>query len=473
MTSNDNSYFESKEFKNILQQFENSQASGNPMFMDSDDFSDIAEYYFNQGDFKNAKKTIDDGLDIFPHSTALWIIKAKLTALVEKDVTKAYTYLDRIEDKTDFEYIYFLGELKLREEKTEEAEKLFRKHLNDLDEEEREDFIFDIASLYAVNEQFMKAEDWFELLKSKTDDDCQELKGRILLGLGDYEESERIFQKLIDKNPYSVDYWTDLASLQVLYDRFSAAITSCEYALAINPKNSLATIIKANSLFDLGNFEEALKYYLAYQQLEPNNLTFERQIGDSYLQLDQPTKAIVHWKKSEQQYQDDPESLAEIYENIALTLSHLGKMDEALSYVDKMQNLKCMNMEDIRLTKGHILIENDQVEAAQEIFQEAIRQPDASAYTALKIAIYSYDCGYVQMAYEVLKNFLEGVDETWEIGYSFFAVCCKTLNKTDEFLQAVKKACEKNPEEAQKVLQTFFPEGMAPEEYYDFLLQNQ
>ena len=473
MTSNENSYFESKEFKNILQQFENSQTSGNPMFMDSDDFSDIAEYYFNQGDFKNAKKAIHDGLDIFPHSTALWIIKAKLTALVEKDVTKAYTYLDRIEDKTDFEYIYFLGELKLREEKTEEAEKLFRKHLNDLDEEERQDFIFDIASLYAVNEQFTKAEDWFELLKSKSDEDCQELKGRILLGLGDYEGSERIFQKLIDKNPYSVDYWTDLASLQVLHDRFSAANTSCEYAIAINPKNSLATIIKANSLFNLGNFEEALKYYLAYQQLEPNDVTIEGLIGVSYLRLDQPAKAIAHLKRAEQQNQDDPESLAELYENIALTLSHLGKMDEALSYIDKMQNLECMDMEDIKLTKGHILLENDQIEAAQEIFQEAILQPDASANTVLKIAICSYDCGYVQMAYEVLKNFLEGADETWEYGYSFFFFFFKTLNKTDEFLQAVKKACEKNPEEAQKVLQNFFPEGMAPEEYYNFLLQNQ
>lgn len=69
MTSNDNSYFESKEFKNILQQFEKSQTSGNPMFMDSDDFSDIAEYYFNHGDFKNAKKAVHVGLDIFPHST--------------------------------------------------------------------------------------------------------------------------------------------------------------------------------------------------------------------------------------------------------------------------------------------------------------------------------------------------------------------------------------------------------------------
>ena len=146
-------------------------------------------------------------------------------------------------------------------------------------------------------------------------------------------------------------------------DSFSAAITSCEYAIAINPKNSLATIIKANSLFNLGNFEEALKYNLAYQQLEPNDVTIEGLIGVSYLRLDQPAKALAHLKRAEQQNQDDPESLAEIYENIALTLSHLGKMDEALSYVEKMQNLKCMDMEDIRLTKGHILIENDQIEA--------------------------------------------------------------------------------------------------------------
>ena len=37
-------YFESKEFKNILKQYEESVKSGHPAYMDADDLADIADY---------------------------------------------------------------------------------------------------------------------------------------------------------------------------------------------------------------------------------------------------------------------------------------------------------------------------------------------------------------------------------------------------------------------------------------------
>jgi hypothetical protein len=52
------------------------------------------------------------------------------------------------------------------------------------------------------------------------------------------------------------------------------------------------------------------------------------------------------------------------------------------------------------------------------------------------------------------------------------ALCCNDLKKDDEFLYYLKKACECNPEEAKAVLGEFFPEDMAPKDYYDYALKH-
>ena len=61
------------------------------------------------------------------------------------------------------------------------------------------------------------------------------------------------------------------------------------------------------------------------------------------------------------------------------------------------------------------------------------------------------------------------VDENWNEGYSYMAVCCHDMNKKDEFLHYLKIAVERNPKEARTVLGIYFPEGMRPEEYYDYI----
>ena len=50
------------------------------------------------------------------------------------------------------------------------------------------------------------------------------------------------------------------------------------------------------------------------------------------------------------------------------------------------------------------------------------------------------------------------------------AICCLEMKKTDEFLSFIKIAAEKNPKEAKLVLSPYFPQGMAPEEYYEYML---
>ena len=55
--------------------------------------------------------------------------------------------------------------------------------------------------------------------------------------MGKYKDSERIFNELIDRNPYSTTYWNALASTQLMNEDYNNAITSSEYAIAIAPND--------------------------------------------------------------------------------------------------------------------------------------------------------------------------------------------------------------------------------------------
>ena len=88
----------------------------------------------------------------------------------------------------------------------------------------------------------------------------------------------------------------------------------------------------------------------------------------------------------------------------------------------------------------------------------------------LRIIVSLYDNHYIQSCYHLMKNFFKVVDDNWDEGYSYMANCCLNMKKQDEFLYYLKLAVERNPKEAREVLKGLFPEGMRPDEYYDYML---
>ena len=61
-----------------------------------------------------------------------------------------------------------------------------------------------------------------------------------------------------------------------------------------------------------------------------------------------------------------------------------------------------------------------------------------------------------------------------ELQYLFTTtLCCKLINKKDEYLHYLKKACKLNPIEAKNVLGEYFPKGLEPENYYNYIIKNK
>ena len=466
-------FYESPEFKEKFQLYENAQASGTSVYLEPDDLTDIAEYYHILGNIDACKNTVDYAIKMFPGATMPLVFRSRVALLMEHDVALAEEYAEMIDDKADLEYLYLKAEIMIVDDRAEEAETFLRDAYEELeDDEDKADFLIDVANLYADYELMEYAQQWLSLSEEYDSTDYKELQGRIAMGLGDYEESNRIYNELIDRNPYSFTYWNQLASSQLLHNEIMESIQSSEFALAINPDDEDATLNKANGLFNLGNFEEACKYYERFTKISPNSEVGEMFLGISLINLNRTEEGVEHLKKAESLADAFSEYLHDIYVELAYSLTALGKHEDAMEYIEKISQLDDCDPYETDVLKGNVHLQKGETSEAMKCFQHAVTASNGSPRVILRIGICIYDNGYYSLAYDVFHLLLDDASDEWKDGWSYLALCCMLLSRKDEFVYAVRKACQQNPVEAKMVLGEIFPENLSPDDYVNYLKEN-
>ena len=465
--TDDTAYFESEGFKKILRQYEDSVKSGHPAYMDADDLADIADYYHYEGRLDDATDAIELALQFNPDAIGPLLYKAR-EALSYGNFEVARDYAERIRIIDNTEYLYLIGEILICEGKIDEADELFRKQFMELPPDEQMDFVYDVANLYAEYNDYNKSLEWMARSQGDDSDDFKELMARTLFGIGKYEDSSRLFNELLDRNPYSKVYWNALASAQFMSEDYSASITSSEYAIAIDPNDAESLLTKANGLYHLENFEEALSYFEKYSEKNSTDAFGYLHQGTCLINLGKFDEAINRLLIAEDNASEDSQYLPEIYQELAFAYSELKLPEIALRYIDKTKHLDCDHI-DMEVIRGHILVANKRLKEAEDVFKNVIKNSGNTPKTMLRVMVSLYDNRYVMASYKLFKKFFNFVDEDWNEGYSYMALCCWDIKHYDEFLDYLKKAVEKNPKEAKMVLGHLFPSGMKVSEYQQFI----
>ena len=273
---------------------------------------------------------------------------------------------------------------------------------------------------------------------------------------------------MIDQHPYSKRYWNALASAQFMNEDYTGAITSSEYAIAIDPNDPEGILSKANGLYNLENFEEALNYFERYTEKMAHDEFGYLHQGMCLINLGRNEEALERLKKAEEMAEKDSPYLPEIYQELAFTYSELKHLDAALSCIDKTKTLDCDHI-DMEVVRGHILLANKQLNEAENTFKKAIIMSGNAPKTMLRIMVSLYDNRFLNASYKLFKKFFQYVGDDWNDGYAYMALCCWDMNKTEEFLYYLNKAVERNPKETRLVLGHLFPTGMKPTEYQTYI----
>ena len=468
----DEEYFKSEEFQDILESYEASINAGSNPFMDADDLVDLADYYSWQGFDDKAEAAIDYALELYPSSTLPNVFKAR-KALSDGDYTQAEFYRDEIENHDDPDYHYLVAEIMIAQGDIEGADDYLREYGKSVEPDEYEDFVRDCANLYIDYNQSEKAYEWMMRSRGDDSDDFKELMGRTLFGLGKYKDSERIFNELIDHHPFSKHYWNALASAQFMNEEYSNAITSSEYAIAIDPNDPDAVSSKASGLLRLGNYQEAQKYYQKYCELVPDDEFGFLHQGVCLVNMNRNEEALPVLRMALAVAPKDSQFLVQIYQELAFCYGALHQVGQAIRMLDKTTKLDCDHV-DILVVKGHILLQNDKIAEAEECFKQAILQSNNAPNVLLRIIVSLYDNRYLNACYQMLVKFFQLVRDyypDYKSGNAYMALCCYDMGNTEEFLKYLQLAVEQDPNEAKSVLSCLFPEGIPVHEYVSYMEQ--
>lgn len=463
-------YFDNDEFRDILAEYEKAKGESNALFLDADDLTDIADYYTFLGNTQKATEAIDTALGKFPGASGPLVFKAR-EALKDNDLDAAYSYAEQMDDKDGVDYCYLQAELLIAQDRVEEADALLDDFFKfESYDDEREDFLLDVGELFLDYEVYDKAYKWLSLASERDAADFQELWSRVLAETGSEEESIKLYNQLIDDSPYSQRLWLGLANAQMRAQQFDDALASIGYALAIAPNDPRAILAKARVLYYMGNNHAALKFYEKYTTLAPTNSIVELRIGTCLICTMRFREAIRHLLKAEKKTIPQSAQHADICHELAFAYSSIFQNDKALQYIEKTKNMPCDHAE-MEVLRGHVLLQSENFKDATKAYWKAIHISNHNNYVLLRIIVSVLDNGYTRLAYTLFKRFFKAMPKDFKDGYSYMALCCYEMKNSDDFLAYLKKAVAVNPNEARKVMGHLFPEGMAPEDYYNYIIK--
>lgn len=110
----------------------------------------------------------------------------------------------------------------------------------------------------------------------------------------DYKSSIEYYNILLDRDPLSHSIWFKVATVYAKQENLVKALEAYDYAIALEPKNSIAYLHKASLLFNFSLYTEAIESAKEYLSLEPNSIDALNILSLSYLELEEYYQSRVY-----------------------------------------------------------------------------------------------------------------------------------------------------------------------------------
>lgn len=329
-----------KDISKLVQKYEEALELGKSIYLDADEFSELAEYFDSQDDIETAREVIDSGLAIHPESASLLLRKAKF-AVYDAEYAKALRLLN---SSTSYDFELYLVKIEcflqlgLPAEAYELTKDILENEDSDLD-----NALAELGFLYVEADYFDEAILYFnKSLEYKADnlDVLSDLAYAYEM-LGDYNTAIEVSNKILDSDPYSYEAWLNLGKLYSLKDEFGKAVDAFDFALTINDADESILKLKAHCLSLSNRVEEAIEIF--------NTLLTNNSEDTSIYFL-----------------------LAECYQSLEM-------FDEALEYLNKYEILEGITVELIS-KKVQIFLQKGDIDGAFNIVKNELKGNPESVY---------------------------------------------------------------------------------------------
>ncbi|MCF0195664.1 MAG: tetratricopeptide repeat protein [Bacteroidaceae bacterium] len=448
MFDEDDKYFQTKRFKNLLRRYETAMEQSGTIYLDPDELTDIAEYYAMEGRMDDANQAIDLALALHPGSVDPQIFLARQQMFLD-NVEQAYQLCNAIADQEDREVIFLRAELMLNEKRVQESIDFMYdiyRHLED--EDEPDQFLYDCATMLCDYAEWEGAYDMLMTLKedySLTQNGARRVI-YILLEMGKVAQAIEQAEQHLDLYPFDAEIWTTRGEAYATQDNVEMAQESAEYALAITPTDRRALILAGNCQYQRGNHEEAMHYFSQVLQADAEDPMALFLLANCLSALDRCEEALDYFRRIDLKAPETPNMHNNVLMQCAMLEAKLGHRDNALRYEEELEQNITDDSFNLDIQRGTIHLLLGDTETAMTYFRQCLRT-GITLQSAFDMPIQCIESGHVEEAIQLLllMDDIYAGDEERERIAPMLAHCYYQTGDKPAFLRTFLRALQHEP----------------------------
>lgn len=316
-----------KKSNELIERYEQMLSGTGRCYFDSDEIDEIAEYYESKGQLKKALQATEFGLNMHPDDVDLRLKQARYLLFLDR-VDEARKIMAELADYSP-DATLIRAELQFLDGHVKRAHGLL---LSLLDSDDlREDLCFEALDIYADYDCFDGLVEFVQKAEELLPDSRELLRemAAICEERSEYDRAIVIYNKLIDKDPYSVTDWFSLAKVEALLKHYDKAIEACDFALAVKEDDEAVLSFKGYCYYDSGQYDKAIEQFVEYASITKDKSVAYELIGECYVKMEDYNHALTYFHKA---LEADPANSNICYQ-LATCYYDLGKVREAIVYL--------------------------------------------------------------------------------------------------------------------------------------------
>lgn len=389
-----------RELQELTEKYETAREEGRSVYMDADELADVADWYASNIRYEQAFDAVEYGLRLHPGNTDL-LVEQSYLYLDTQQPEEAERIAGTITDDYSPAVTVLKASLLLGKGQEEASEAL----LNELDDPDDLANIVDVAYMYLDRGYPEKAWEWIRRGENiyYDDDSYIAVSADCRYAQEEFDEAARLYNLLIDHNPYASRAWYGLAQCHVRKEEYDKTVEACDYAIVTDEEYGEAYFLRGYAYQFLGNTEKALENYrlaIEYDAISPA-------FADSYEgiclgEAGECERAIPLLERAIDSGELDGEVLLNTY--VSLGACYARQEDYARSLQVLTEALE-LDPEDplIHVTIGGLYMAEDKPDKALRNFIQALRlAPYASTW--VEIALSCLESGKTNFARYALRH---------------------------------------------------------------------
>lgn len=291
-----------EEMRGILVRYrEMKDGTGHGGGLNEESFIKIIDYYDDNDRIEDAYEAAEYGIRWYPYSSSILLKKADLL-IAKQQFYDALNILDKVKtlDHSDSNLFILLVESYLGISENETAKAAFAQAMEIVDEEEKEEMLFQMADIFddygLLNEVFDCLK---EILQSNWKN--QEALYKICFWTdytSRFEESIDLHHSIIDKDPYNYLAWFNLGTAYQGLKLYEKAIDSYLYAVTINEDFDYGYRNLGDAYIRIKDYKSAIDALNKVLELSlPEDIIYEA-LGYCYEKQKDTVQARAHYRKA-------------------------------------------------------------------------------------------------------------------------------------------------------------------------------